>query len=501
MSGQKDKETKPAVQKSDLTYRSKMALETSIDGFCVVDFDGKLLEVNSSLCSITGYSRDELLRMKITDIEANETPEQTATHIDNIMKQGYDRFETKHRRKDGKIIDIEVSSQYCYSGEEKFFFSFFRDITEYKKAQNDLKASEARFRQLSDAAFEGIAIHENRRLFDVNQSFLDMFGYSLEELGNMDGLQLVAPDSRETVKGYIHAGLLGPYETIGITKNGSMFPIGVQARQMQFQGHTFRVVAVRDLTVQKKLEADTENYKENLLKAHRHAYIGSMGAIVAHQVNQPLTKINILLDRAIEQFENASCSPTALKDVKDGLEQAKKAASIIRSLRQYSKDFDLVGTGNVNVSAVTNRIVSVLSAKASRAKMNITIKGLADLPEVKTNETALEQMCLLIIQNAIEAADGKKQHKLDINGKFADGNIELQFADDCCGIAPEYLDKIFEPFFTTKSQDKSMGLGLNIVQQILIGCGGQIRVESRIANGTTFYVTLPTSNTLGAKIQ
>ena len=122
--------------------------------------------------------------------------------------------------------------------------------------------------------------------------------------------------------------------------------------------------------------------------------------------------------------------------------------------------------------------------------------GLGDLPEVKTNEMALEQIFLIIIQNAIEAADGRKEHKLDITGKFADGNIELQFADDCCGIAPENLDRIFEPFFSTKTEDKGMGLGLDIVQQILISCGGQIRVESQLGKGTTFYVTLPVSNSM-----
>ena len=128
--------------------------------------------------------------------------------------------------------------------------------------------------------------------------------------------------------------------------------------------------------------------------------------------------------------------------------------------------------------------------------MRISTNGLRDLPEVEINETALEQTFLIITQNAIEAADGQKPHKLDITGKFADGNIELQFADDCCGIAPENLDKIFEPFFSTKIEDNGMGLGLAIVQQIFISCGVQIRVESHLGKGTTFYVTLPISNSL-----
>jgi len=99
MGGQKDNETKPAEQKSRLAGRSKIILETSIDGFCVVGLDGEILEVNSSLCDILGYTKEELLKMKITDIEARATAEQTAQQLDKVMKQGYDRFETKHRRK------------------------------------------------------------------------------------------------------------------------------------------------------------------------------------------------------------------------------------------------------------------------------------------------------------------------------------------------------------------------------------------------------------------
>ena len=256
----------------------------------------------------------------------------------------------------------------------------------------------------------------------------------------------------------------------------------------------------RDITEQKQLEADREIYvereiyKEKLLKVQRYAYIGSMGALVAHQINQPLTKINILLDRAIEQIEEASCSPTALKSTKECLSEAQKAASIIRKFREYVKSSTLESSGNGNVSAIADRIVSVLSEVLRQAKMRISTNGLRDLPEVEINETALEQTFLIITQNAIEAADGRKSHKLDITGKFADGNIELQFADDCCGIAPENLDKIFEPFFSTK--DNGLGLGLAIVQQIFISCGVQIRVESQLGKGTTFYVTLPISNSL-----
>jgi len=623
MSEHKDIEAKPTDQDSSEARRRRMILETSMDGFCMVGPDGRILEAYSSLCDITGYSKEELLTMRIADLEAQMTPDEIIQRIDKIRAQGYDRFETRQRRKTGEIIDLEVSAQYCNLDGEGFFFCFIRDITDLKLSQNslqkseglyrtlcsniagmvyrgrtdwstkiisnseavcgycpedidsnrvkwfdiihpddrervlneaskleakpstavqeyriiakdgsvrwvedhktstfteegvfdgvdgivfditevkkgreDLKASEARFRTLSEAAFEGIAIHKNRRIFDANQKFIEMFGYTPEELGNLDGIQLIAADFREGVMEDIDAGQEGSYETIGLKKDGSEFPIEVQARVMQSQGDVLRIVAVRDLSLQKQLEAERARDKEQVFKAQRHAYIGSMGAIVAHQVNQPLTKMNILLDRSMDKAGDGSCCPEVIRDVEESLAQVKEAISIIRKFRDYAGDSSLGGMDMVNLSTVAERIVSILSAQAKQAKMRISTKGLSDLPEVEANGTALEQIILIIVQNAIEAADGQKSHRLAITGKCVDGNIELRFADDCCGVARENLDRIFEPFFSTKVDDKGLGLGLDIAQQILISCGGHIRVESETGKGSTFYVTLPISHTL-----
>jgi len=223
-----------------------------------------------------------------------------------------------------------------------------------------------------------------------------------------------------------------------------------------------------------------------------------MGAIVAHQLNQPLTAINMRLGKALEILEEKNISPKGLNNVKESLAEAKRATSIIRKFRQCSKDPALETIGKVNLSNTVNGIVSILSEKAEQAKIGIFTKNLDLLPEVEINEMALEQILYIIIQNAIEAADGKKRHKLDILGKIADGIVELQFSDDCGGISPENLEKIFEPFFSTKSDGKGIGLGLDIVQQILISCSGEIRVESIFGKGATFYVTLPVSNNMKA---
>ena len=379
-----------------------------------------------------------------------------------------------------------------------------KHLAENKQAEKVLRESEDRYKSLFQGTAEGIIVAdtETKEFKYVNPAICKMLGYTEEELGRFGVCDIHPKADMEHAFSELEAQargekILAP-EIPCLRKDGTIMYADIKTSMVMIDGRKCNIGFFTDVTEHKQLRADLENYKDKVLKAQKHAYIASMGAIVAHQINQPLTKINILLDRAIEQIEEASCSPSALKNVKEGLDEAKKAASIIQKFRQYSKDSALEGTGNVNLSAVADRIVSVLSERATQAKMCIAIKDMGDLLEVEANETALEQIFLIIIQNAIEAADGRKRHKLDIAGKFTDGNIELQFSDDCCGIAPENLDRIFEPFFSTKANGKGMGLGLDIVQQILISCSGEIKVESQLGKGTTFYVTLPVSNSLKA---
>ncbi len=118
--------------------QDRTILRTAMDGFWVTDMEGHFLEVNDAYCRLMGYSRDELMQMKITDVEAAENPEETARHIRRIIESGGDRFETRHRRKDGAIVDIEVSVNYMEANGGRLFV-FLRDITERKRASDEIQ--------------------------------------------------------------------------------------------------------------------------------------------------------------------------------------------------------------------------------------------------------------------------------------------------------------------------------------------------------------------------
>lgn len=171
-------------QRAEIRYRT--VLRTSIDGFWMYDFNGGFLEVNDAYCAMSGYSREELLAMHIWDMDAVESPEETAAHIDLVQTVGHDRFETRHRRKDGSLMDIEVSvTMVPQSG--GVCTAFIRDITERKQAQ----AAERQLREELERSSREmeqmlyVASHDLRSPLLSVQGFGSLLEYDLASLARV----------------------------------------------------------------------------------------------------------------------------------------------------------------------------------------------------------------------------------------------------------------------------------------------------------------------------
>jgi PAS domain S-box-containing protein len=126
--------------------RHRTILQTAMDGFWLADTQGRLLEVNQTYCRMSGYSEQELLTKWICDLEVPESSAEVAAHIQKIMAQGEDRFESRHRRKDGTLFDVEVSAKYQFA-EGGQFVVFLHDITEHKRREAEREKLEAQFLQ------------------------------------------------------------------------------------------------------------------------------------------------------------------------------------------------------------------------------------------------------------------------------------------------------------------------------------------------------------------
>jgi PAS domain S-box-containing protein len=208
------KRTEEALRESEERHRT--ILQSAMDGFWVVDPQGHLLEVNDTYCRMSGYSAQELLTMNIADVKGGEAREDPAPRIMSIMAQGESRFESRHRRKDGSLFDVEVSVQYRPT-EGGRLVGFLRDITERKRTEErinryvgDLEsARETQERNSADLArmVEQLAVEKERAEAATRSKsdFLSSMSHEIRTPMNgvigMTGLLLDTPLTPEQ-KGY-----------------------------------------------------------------------------------------------------------------------------------------------------------------------------------------------------------------------------------------------------------------------------------------------------------
>ncbi|MBV1756480.1 MAG: PAS domain S-box protein [Dethiosulfatibacter sp.] len=167
------------LQESEAHYHT--LIETTQDGFWVIDINGKITDVNEMYCQMTGYTKTELLGMKIAELEALETQQEIMARIKQITEKKSVIFETCHKRKDGSLFDIEISATFV--DHDAGVFVFCRDITKRKKFEFDLRQSEEKFQLLFNKAPLGYqSLDFEGRFIEVNQKWLETLGYSKEEV-------------------------------------------------------------------------------------------------------------------------------------------------------------------------------------------------------------------------------------------------------------------------------------------------------------------------------
>ncbi len=480
--------------------------ETSIDGILVVDEEGKSILLNKRFGQMWNMPQQLLdtkddKKMQQYVLDQLKNPDKFLEKIKYLYKHKDQQSRDEIEFKDGKVFDRYssplIDSNRTYRGR----IWYFHDVTQHERAKEALKESEERYKTLFESSVDGILIAdiETRKFEYANPAICRMLGYTEAELKRLSVDDIHPKENLKHVISEFEAQARRK-KTLAqdipfLRKDGTIMYADINTSKALINGRECNIGFIRDITEHKQLANELKRYKEQIFKTQRHAYIDSMGAIVAHQLNQPLTVINMLLGEALEDLSNEPSVPeTVLRNLRESMSEAEKTASIISEFRRRAKEQPWDEIGQADVAETATKLTSALTDDAVRANLHITVNPLDGLPTVKCAAAALEQIFFIIIQNAIEAADGEKRHKLTISAKSRDEKVELQFSDDCCGIAPENLEKIFEPFYTTKSDRGGMGLGLEIVRRILLVCGGNVRVESDIGKGTTFYVALPVND-------
>ncbi|TAN56458.1 MAG: PAS domain S-box protein, partial [Betaproteobacteria bacterium] len=259
------------LDQSEQRYRS--VIQSSIDGFWIMDAQGHFLDVNDAYCHLLGYEREEILKMRIQDIEASESPQETARHIGRVMTQGYDRFETRHRCKDGQLLDVEVSTNFRSGHDGECFYAFLRDITARKQADAALRAAEEQFRGLVEQSIAGTYIVQDDRLAYANRRFAEILGYaSAEELIGRDPLSFAVESDRATVAENVRRRIEGEARTVSysftaLRKDGSTTEVGVHGAAASHQGRPAVIGLIQDISEKKRAEEQIQRYIAQLERA------------------------------------------------------------------------------------------------------------------------------------------------------------------------------------------------------------------------------------------
>jgi len=260
-------------------------------------------------------------------------------------------------------------------------------------------------------------------------------------------------------------------------------------------GATFLAVVLTRREVRLLAEADREkeNMTRQLLVAGKTAAVGELSAGVAHEINNPLAIIDTLQTWI---HDLSSTAPISEEDRAEILESTAKIAAqvarckrITQGLLHFSRRVDS-RPEQLDLNQLLAELVTVARSRARVEGIQI-VTDLAPLPPVTASANDLQQVFVNLVNNAIDALDGRPSGAVTLRSRLAGGSVRVEVEDDGCGIAPENLSRIFLPFFTTKPVGRGTGLGLAICYGLVQKLGGTIHVDSAVGRGTKFTVEIP----------
>jgi len=362
-----------------------------------------------------------------------------------------------------------------------------------RRRTEQLAESRSRFRRLAEATFEGIIIHEDGDILDVNRALTRMTGYDRSALVGRSFLDVLSESTRGGDRTGRHAGPDEPYEAVVVRADGTTFPAEIEEKVVDAHGRRVRVAAMRDVTERKKWERKVLRAKEEAEEMARLK--SSLLNNMSHELRTPITSIIGYAELILNEPEEDH-GDFAVRIRKSGRRLSRTLRSVLEMAQIESGTLD-VEPAEVDVRRLVREVVENHRSMAEQKALPLQVEAQEGPVSLYTDRTLVRRILSNLVHNAIKFTEAG-QVRVRADSKKADSKekgIVVSVADTGIGIGPDFREHLFEPF-TQESDGRARthegtGLGLALTKRMVDLLGGDIAVESTPGDGTTVVVDLP----------